>query len=239
MELIMLAYLAGVLLYQIMLIAFVSIFTIALMEKNKENFRRIGLFAVVFLVYFVMRILPQIIGFQNFNLPWESRFLTIISGILLFFLFRKYFSENNYLKLKHDKQNLKITLFIAIVTIIGYFFVLYLRRFSQEFNMELMLFMSTVSVIEEELFFRVLILGLLMSCLNEKVLFNKYSAAVLSGIIFGFWHGTFFNFDVLNIITNCVYGSLVGLITIKNKSIVVPVIVHVIINTFGHLINIS
>jgi membrane protease YdiL (CAAX protease family) len=235
----MLGFLAGILSYQIMLIAFVSIFTIVFMEKNKENIFRIGLFAILFLVYFVMRILPQIIGFQNFDMPWESRFLTIISGILFYFIFRKHFSENNYLKLRHDKQNTKITIFIAIATIVGYFFILYLRRFSQEFNLELLLFISTISVIEEELFFRVLILGLLMSCLDKKVLFHKYLAIILAGIIFGFWHGTFFNFDLFNILTNCIYGSLVGWITIKNKSIIIPVIMHVIINTIGHLINIS
>ncbi|MDR1858314.1 MAG: hypothetical protein LBQ69_02470, partial [Treponema sp.] len=67
----MLGFLIGILLYQLMLIAIVSIFTIAFMEKNKENYCRIGLFAIVFLVYFIMRILPNIIGFNNFELPWE------------------------------------------------------------------------------------------------------------------------------------------------------------------------
>jgi len=235
----MLGFLAGIALYQLMLIAIVSIFTIAFMEKNKENYCRVCLFAIVFLVYFIMRILPNIIGFNNFELPWESRFLTISSGVLLFFILRKHFSDSNYLKLKQDKQNLKTTFFVSVATIIGYFVILYLRRHPQEFNLELMLFISTVAVIEEELFFRVLILGLLMGCLDKKVLFIKYPAALLSGIIFGLYHGTFINFDAFNVLTNCVYGYIVGWITVKNKSVLVPAIVHMIINTIGHLIAIT
>jgi membrane protease YdiL (CAAX protease family) len=235
----MLGFLIGVLTYQLILVTIVSVPTLAFMGKTKENYRRIGFFAICFLVYFVMRILPGVIGIQNFELPWESRFLTIFSGVLLYFHFRKHFSCTDYLKFKQDRQNLIKTLLVSIATITGYFGILYFRGAPQEFDMELMLFISTVSVIEEELFFRVLLLGLLMSCLDKKVLFIKHPAALLCGILFGLWHGTFFNFDVINVLTNCVYGYIVGWITVKNKSIIIPIIVHAIINTFGHLISIS
>ena len=231
----MLGFLAGILLYQLMLIAIISIFTIAFMEKNKENYCRIGLFAIVFLVYFIMRILPGVIGLQNFDLPWESRFFTIPSGVILFFLFRKHFSDYNYLKLKQDRNNLKITIPVSIATIIGYFVIFYLRHLPQEYNLETVLFVTTVGPIEEELYFRVLILGLLMGCLDKKVLFIKYPAALLSGIIFGLYHGTFFNFDVIHIITVCVYGYIVGWITVKNKSVLFSAIVHMIVNAIVHL----
>ena len=65
----MLSFLIGILLYQLMLIGIVSVFTFVFMKKNKENYLRIGLFLIIFLVYFIMRILPGVIGFQNFELP--------------------------------------------------------------------------------------------------------------------------------------------------------------------------
>jgi membrane protease YdiL (CAAX protease family) len=232
----MLNFLVGIALYQLMLIAIVSIFTITFMEKTKENYRRIGLFTIVFSVYFIMRILPGVIGLQIFDLPWESRFFNIFSGILLFFLFRKHFSDYNYLKLKQDRNNLKITIPVSIATIIGYLVIYYFRGQPQEFNLELVLFVSTAGPIEEELFFRILILGLLMGCLDKKVLFIKYPATVLSGIIFGLYHGTFLNFDVIHILTNCVYGYIVGWITVKNKSVLIPAIVHFLTNFLGYLI---
>ena len=77
-----------------------------------------------------------------------------------------------------------------------------------------------------------------MSCLDEKILFIKYPAVVLSAIYFGLWHGNFSNFDYINIITNCCYGYIVGWITIKNKSIIIPLIVHVLINAFGYLVTV-
>jgi len=49
----MLSFLIGILKYQLMLIGIVSVFTFAFMEKNKENYFRIGIFAIIFLVYFL------------------------------------------------------------------------------------------------------------------------------------------------------------------------------------------
>ena len=234
----MLSFLAGILLYQLMLIGIVSVFTFIFMEKNKDNYFRIGLFAIVFLVYFIMRILPGVIGFQNFELPWESRFLTIISGVLLYFLFKKHFSDNNYLKIKQDKQYLNLTILVSVAVIFGYLIIFYFRGFQQEPNIGYLIFVSIISVIEEELYFRLIILGLLMSCLNKKSLYGKYLAAILGGFIFGFWHGTFFNFDIANIITNCIYGYILCWITIKQKSILIPAIVHMITNVLGYIVTV-
>jgi membrane protease YdiL (CAAX protease family) len=232
----MLNFLVGIALYQLMCIAIVSIPSFIFMEKNKENYCRIGIFVIVFIVYFLMRILPRIIGFNNFELPWETRLFAISAGVLCFFIFRKHFSDYNYLKLKQDRNNLKITIPVSIATIIGYLVIYYFRGQPQELNIELWTFVSLTGPIEEELFFRVLVLGLLMSCLDKKVLFIKYPSAVLCGIIFGLWHGSFVNFDLIHILTNCVYGYIVGWITIKNKSVFIPAIVHFLTNFLGYLI---
>jgi len=234
----MLSFLIGILLYQLMLIGIVSVFTFAFMKKNKENYLKIGIFAIIFLVYFIMRILPGVIGFQNFELPWESRFLTIFSGILLYIIFKKHFSDSNYLKIKQDKQNLRLTILVSMIAIIGYFVIFYFRGFQQEPNIGYLIFVSIISILEEELYFRLIILGLLMSCLDKKTQYGKYIAVILSGFIFGFWHGTFYNFDIINIITNCIYGSILGWITIKHKSILIPAIVHMITNVLGYIITV-
>ena len=185
-----------------------------------------------------MRILPGVIGFQNFELPWESRFLTIFSGVLLYFLFKKHFSDSNYLKIKQDKQNLRLTILVSVTAILGYSIIFYFRGFPQEPNIGYLIFVSIISVMEEELFFRLIILGLLMGCLDKKVLYGKYIAAILCGFIFGFWHGTFFNFDIIHIITNCIFGYILGWIAIKNKSILIPAVVHMITNVLGYIITV-
>ena len=234
----MFSFLIGILVYQLMLIGIVSIFTFIFMEKNKENYLKIGIFVIIFLVYFIMRILPQVIGFQNFELPWESRFLTISSGILLYFLFKKHFYDSNYLRIKQNKQNIRLTILVSVIAIIGYFLIFYYRGFQQEPNIGYLIFVSIISILEEELYFRLIILGLLMSCLDKKTQYGKYLAVILSGFIFGFWHGTFYNFDIINIITNCIYGSILGWVTIKHKSIFIPAIVHMITNVLSYIITV-
>ena len=234
----MLSFLIGIFLYQLMLIGIVSALAFAFMEKNNENYLRLGVFSIIFLIYFIMRVLPGLTGFQNFELPWESRVFTIFSGVLLYFLFKKHFNDYDYLKLKQHKEKLGLTILVCVFVILGYSIIFYIRGFPQEANIGYLIFVSVISVIEEELYFRLIILGLLMSCLDKKIPYGKYLAVILSWFIFGFWHGTFFNFDLANIITNCIYGYVLGWLTIKHKSILIPIIVHMITNVLGYIITV-
>ena len=122
----MLSFFAGIVLYQLMLLALILIFAFVCMKKSKEKYYRLGIIAICFVFYFLMRILPNIIGAQNFELPWESRLLSIISGLLCFLLFKKHFSESNYLKIKQEKEYLRATIIVSVITIIGYLIIFYL-----------------------------------------------------------------------------------------------------------------
>jgi membrane protease YdiL (CAAX protease family) len=77
-----------------------------------------------------------------------------------------------------------------------------------------------------------------MNCLDKKIVFIKYPAAVLSGIIFGLWHGSFLQFDSMNIIVNCFFGYIMGWLAIKNKSIIMPLVVHSLTNVLGYLLQV-
>jgi membrane protease YdiL (CAAX protease family) len=208
------------------------------MEKTKENYYRILIVSICFVFFFFARITPNIIWFQHFKLPWESRLFSIVSVILCFCIFKKHFSEYNFIKTNIEMKHLRITSLVSIITIVGYLFVFYFRGSPQKFNIEEFLFISTIVEIEEELFFRGILLGLLLSCLDKKIAFIKYPAAVLSGIIFGFWHGNFMQFDFMSIIVNCFFGYIMGWLAIKNKSIIMPIIVHILTNALGYLLQV-
>jgi membrane protease YdiL (CAAX protease family) len=77
-----------------------------------------------------------------------------------------------------------------------------------------------------------------MGCLDKEILFIKYPAVFLCGLFFGFYHGNFFYFDIINVITNCVFGYVVGWIAVKTKSIFVPLLVHSLTNCIGYLIQV-
>lgn len=82
----MLSGFTGIALYQAMLILLAAIAALLLMKKTKENFYRIAIVVCILVFYFVMRILPGMLGFQNFTMPWESRTFSIVFGLLCFMI---------------------------------------------------------------------------------------------------------------------------------------------------------
>lgn len=57
-----------------------------------------------------------------------------------------------------------------------------------EFNIETLAFQLTVPGIDEEIIFRGILLGLLMSTLKDKISFFGNPSILLTAILFGFWH---------------------------------------------------
>jgi membrane protease YdiL (CAAX protease family) len=182
------------------------------------------------------RLIANVTQFLYFQVPWGSRLLSIMACLICYFLFNKYFADNNYFRLKQERNQIRITILLSITLIVGYTIIFFIRGYAQNFNIEDFLFYSIVVGTEEELIFRGILLGLLMSSMKDNVLFIKYPAALLCGIFFGFYHGNFYYFDYIHVITNCIFGYIIGIIAIKNKSIFIPIIVHNIVNTLGYII---
>lgn len=232
------SFLGLTLLYTFINLMVILAIAIILMDKNKLNFQRIVIFALCYITFVGVRLIANYSQFLYFTVPWGSRLLAIVFGIICFFLFRRFFRNSNYFRIKQEKGNTKLILLISIITIVGYSIVFILRGYPQEFSIEELLFYSIAVELEEEIIFRGLLLGLLMSCLGKKILFIKYPAVLLCGLFFGFYHGNFFYFDYINIITNCVFGYIVGWIAVKTKSIFVPLLVHSLTNCIGYLIQV-
>jgi membrane protease YdiL (CAAX protease family) len=185
-----------------------------------------------------VRLIANFSQLLYFNVPWGSRLLAVAFGILCYYLFRKFFENNDFFRSKLDKKQIGLILIISIVTIVGYLIIFIIRGQSQKFSIEEFLFYSIAVEIEEEIIFRGLLLGLLMSCLDKKILFIKYPAVLLCGLFFGFYHGNFFYFDFINVMVNCIFGYVVGWIAIKTKNILIPIIVHSLTNSIGYLIQV-
>ena len=216
----------------------VLIIAIILMEKNKLNYYRIVIFALCYIIFVSVRLIANFFEFLYFTVPWGSRLLAIAFGLVCFFIFRKFFENNNYFRIKQDKKQIGLIMIISIITIVGYSIIFFIRGQSQKFSIEELIFYSITVEIEEEIIFRGLLLGLLMSCLDRKIVFIKYPAVLLCGMFFGFYHGNFFYFDYINIITNCIFGIIVCWITVKTKSMLIPLIVHSLTNCIGYLIEV-
>ena len=166
------SFLGLTLLYIFINLMVVLVIALILMKKNKINYHRIAIFALCYIIFVVVRLIANFSQFLYFRVPWGSRLLAIAFGLICFFIFRKFFEYNNYFRIKQDKKQIGLILIISIITIVGYSIIFIIRGQSLEFSIEELLFYSISVEIEEEINFRGLLLGLLMSCLDEKILFT-------------------------------------------------------------------
>jgi hypothetical protein len=208
---------------------------IILAEKKKGNILRIILFCLCAALYTMILILPFF--FKPFfiikgTMNWNGKILSVIFWTSAYFFLRKYFVNNDFFRIKQEKQNLKITVSVSIAWIIFILIFYALPQNGIEFNIEGLLFDLTMPGTDEEIFFRCILLGLLSGCLkNKKIFFVDISVLILA-VYFGLGHALMLspdyslNFALKYFIYAGTWGYVQGWITIKNRSILIPVIVH-------------
>ena len=103
------------------------------------------------------------------------------------------------------------------------------------------MFQLIIPGIDEEIMYRGILLGILMNCINQKYALSNYFSILIIAILFGLVHALRFTvnfsigFNIFNFISISIIGYILGWITIKNKSIVLPILVHNMSNFFGVL----
>jgi membrane protease YdiL (CAAX protease family) len=163
--------------------------------------------------------------------------LTIIMIILL--VYKKLKNKQSFIYFSYNENN-KV---IIITTIIIYFIVIFLifvplvLKLYKNFNVDdfndIIGFFLTFAIfvgICEELFFRGLLYNKLLVLYKGK----KYISIIICSLIFGITHMNIFYVSFLQNIINFVFPFLLGiLINIsyeKSKNIIVPIMIHNIIN---------
>jgi membrane protease YdiL (CAAX protease family) len=104
------------------------------------------------------------------------------------------------------------------------------------------MFQLIIPGIDEEIMYRGVLLGLLMTCIKDKICFKNYIGILIIAILFGFIHAfqlnTVYsiNFDWIYFLQTSFFGFVLGWVTIKSRSIVLPIIAHNLSNFFGVLV---
>lgn len=237
-------YISKILFETLLQIGIIIPFTILLMEKRSIiNFRRILIFTFCYISYQIVLVLPTMnenLDFIKSSWNWEGKIFGILWGVISFFLFRKYFAENNYFTLKQDKTGLKKALTGAIGIVLLSTVVWFILGKS-DFNIETLAFQLTVPGIDEEIMFRGILLGLLMTTLKNKVPFLGNPSVLLTAVLFGFMHSLTLgknysvNFDPMYFFQTGLAGYVWGWITIKSRSILLAILSHNFSNFFGTL----
>lgn len=223
-------------------------FSIFLLKKrNRDNYLRIFFFATIYVVYQIVLILPKVLPSLNLidsRWNWEGKILGIFWGITCYFVFRKYFADNDFFTLRQNKENFRISLMGAIfvviaATVIGYF------SGSSPFDMETLAFQLTMPGIDEEIMFRGLLLGLLTTALRNEISFLGNPGVWLTAILFGFMHALTLNkdysinFEPIYFIQTGLGGFFWGLITIRSRSILLAILSHNFSNFFSALLTMN
>jgi len=111
-----------------------------------------------------------------------------------------------------------------------------------EYNFETLAFQISIPGIDEEIFFRGLLLGLLSSALKDKISFLGNPSILLTAILFGFMHAlkidknNSLSFESIYFFQTGIAGYVWGWVTIKSRSILLAILSHNLSNFFGTLL---
>lgn len=212
----------------------VSLAVFLVKEKTRDNFLRLFFFVLVYVFYQIALVLPKLSAALNLlggDWNWDGKAFGILCGVLGYFVFRKHFSEHDFFTFRQAQGNLKISLAVMLGAVC---FVTILAFFAErsEFNVETLVFQLTMPGIDEEIMFRGLLLGLLMTALREKIAFFGNPALLLTAVLFGFIHALTLgkdyslDFDPVYFLHTGFGGYVFGWLTIRNRSILLAVIAH-------------
>lgn len=225
------------------LIVILPIVFYTLRGRVENKWRFLFLLVAVFVLNSFLIELPREILFFNLfggHRNWTGK-LFALSGTLIIYLLikKKYLSQNDFFKIRQTKNSLKP---IMITTLLLLLIITIFTRFfggHSEFTFEALLF-QLLPGIEEEMVFRGVILGILLALVKDKWMIGKvnignpaiYSTAILFGLVHGLsfteqW-GIDFNFGYCFI--TFLYGLVWGWMTLKSKSILMPIISHNLLN---------
>ena len=218
------------------LVVILPLLLIFMKERTKENSLRVlSIVGCYFIYYFALTLQYH---FDCFNIidgswNWDGKIYGIVCGIAIYFIFRRQLSNNNFFTLKQDKVGLKSALKVAIailtIAILGGVVN------DREFNIETLLFQISMPGIDEEIMYRGVLLGLMCSALRAGGAAWRNPAIIINAVLFGLVHSLSLGdgalqFNSVNFMWTGLLGYGFGYITIKTRSILIPMLTHNLYN---------
>ena len=212
-------------------------------ERTRENYLRVlGIVVCYFIYNAVLTVQFQFdcLNIIHGNWNWDGKMYGTVCGITMYFIFRRQFADNNFFTLRQDKAGLKSALKVVIaimcVSLLGGIVN------DKEFNLETLLFQLSMPGIDEEIMCRGVMLGLMCSALREGGKPSRSPAIIINGIWFGLVHSLAFQngevaFSVGSFIATGIVGYALAYITIKTRSILIPMLTHNLCNFANNLLS--
>lgn len=218
------------------LVIILPLLLIFMKERTTKNYLRVLSIVVCYLIYYFALTLQY--HFDCFNIidgswNWDGKIYGIACGVAMYFIFRRQFSENNFFTLKQNKEGLKSALKVAVAIFAIAIFGGVVNE--KEFNLETLLFQISMPGIDEEIMYRGVLLGLMCSALRTGGAAWRSPAIIINAVLFGLVHSLTLGdgalqFNSVNFIWTAILGYSFGYITIKTRSILIPMLTHNLYN---------
>lgn len=224
----------------------VPMLLIFIREHTLKNYLRILTIAFCYLICYVALTLQyhfDCFNIINGNWNWDGKIYSIVCGVVFYFAFRRQFCENNFFTLRQNKDGLRAALRVAFAVIVVQTLLGALGGMMSggvEFNLERLLFQLSMPGIDEEIMFRGVLLGLMCSALRTAGAAWRNPAIVINGVLFGLVHSLSFvdgslQFNVAPFIWTGMIGYALSYITLRTRSILIPMLTHNLCNFFNNV----
>ena len=218
------------------LVVILPLLLIFMKERTKENYLRVLSIVGCYLIYYFALTLQY--HFDCFNIidgswNWDGKIYGVICGVVAYFVFRRQFADNNFFTLKQNKEGLKSALKVVIailsIAILGGIVN------DNDFNPETLLFQISMPGLDEEIMYRGVLLGLMCSALRAGGATWRNPAIIINAVLFGLVHSLSLGdcalqFNSVNFMWTGLLGYGFGYITIKTRSILIPMLTHNLYN---------
>ena len=203
-------------------------------QRTKKNYLRIIIFSAIYILYQLILVLPRYgkpFSFIESSWNWDGKIYAIAFGVLCYFVCKKLFIPNNFITLKQEPKSNKIT-WLVTLSVIVVMSVIYYFIASSEFDVETLAFQLLMPALDEEIIFRGIFLGLLLTALPGRVFLLGNPAVFVTGMLFGLMHALTLSkdykieFETVSFFHTASGGWVFGWLAYKSRSIVKPMISH-------------
>lgn len=220
------------------------------LNRPDYKWKQLVLFVFYFCFYTSLLSLPflfpetKIIQSDYWN--WSGKIYAIAGSLLFYALFKKNFTDIDYITFKQQNNSLKPIFFVTIIVFLLAIGLAFSSINKSDERLEFYLFQFTMPGLDEELAFRGIMLGLLSNSLKSKIKISSFylgnPALLITSIQFGLMHSFQIDHDWnfhqnwFEFFSAFSIGLLLGWMTIKSGSILMAILVHDLINTLPKII---
>lgn len=209
-------------------------------NNNIKNYKGIILFVFYYLMWcFFNSPLCYVFGdinFINSIWNWEGKILALVFSIIFLIVFNKSLKENNFFTFKQKENSIKYTLLTTLAILLSANLYTYFSPEKTTLNIDSLAFQISMPGTDEEFAFRGIMLGLLMTSLNESMQIGKIKivnpSVLITAFLFGLIHGfpltpnLLWQFDYFSFTYSFIFGLIWGWMVLKSRSILMPILSH-------------